>query len=562
MTDTAAAVVARAETGAWTLFLRSEAGAMAAMHSEGDPEGEARGAAEGFHFAGEGLIVVCGMGLGYHVAELARRFPRARIAVVEGRAELPALAERYGVLPQATQAGPVRCLAGLDREEVVRQVAAMRLLAGFGTTAVFEWGPAVRAFPSYYSPLLESLHRSVTALRPDRFRYRRFATERLCVAMFDLGYFLTAEISRALESLGHRVVRIEAQKTERCGPVLARVVRAVAEARPDFVLTVNHLGFDTDGILAAFLASIELPAACWYVDSPNLVVRDFRGNVTPWVKVFVWDRSYLPDLRAAGFEEPEHLPLATDETVFRPLRVPPRLARRLAAAAGFVGNSMVGPCRDRIALVPPALRDAAETAARAMASPGVSFRDSLARAGGGIRAAYDRLDGEVRAAFEGAVLWKATLHYRLRCVSALAAVRPVIHGDPGWKELLDGSFRLRPPLHYYRELPAFYNVCAVNFNATSRQMAKAVNQRVFDVPACGAFLLTDDQGEMGELFEPGREAVVYRSPEEIPDLAAYYLRNEAARAEVAARARGRVLAEHTYRHRMARIVEAMRKRYA
>ena len=121
---------------------------------------------------------------------------------------------------------------------------------------------------------------------------------------------------------------------------------------------------------------------------------------------------------------------------------------------------------------------------------------------------------------------------------------------------------MRPPLDYHKELPAFYNACTVNFNATNLQMGKAVNQRVFDVPACGAFLLTDHQESMEGLFEVGKEVVTYKDPGEIADLARFYLRNDAARETIAMKGRERVLAEHTYKHRIGTILRRLKETYA
>ena len=58
-------------------------------------------------------------------------------------------------------------------------------------------------------------------------------------------------------------------------------------------------------------------------------------------------------------------------------------------------------------------------------------------------------------------------------------------------KIRDDKVDIYEPLNYYKDLPLLYNACKINFNATSLQMKEAVNQRVFDVPACGAFLLTD-----------------------------------------------------------------------
>jgi len=81
---------------------------------------------------------------------------------------------------------------------------------------------------------------------------------------------------------------------------------------------------------------------------------------------------------------------------------------------------------------------------------------------------------------------------------------------------------------------------------------------VFDVPAAGGFLLTDKPDVMAPLFEPGRECACFRDPDEIPALVERYLEDAEARGRIAAAARRRVLAEHTYDHRLRTIADTVR----
>jgi spore maturation protein CgeB len=170
---------------------------------------------------------------------------------------------------------------------------------------------------------------------------------------------------------------------------------------------------------------------------------------------------------------------------------------------------------------------------------------------------------ERRTAYETALVWRSTLDYRLRCLLAAEPYAPLVAGDPGWAELLAGrpSFRLHPEISYYDELPGFYPASEVNFNATSLQMRGAVNQRVFDVPSAGAFLLTDRRGRIEELFEPGREVMLYEGPQDAGEQLARCLGDPALRARVAAAGRARVLAEHTYGHRLAALLAALEQTF-
>ncbi len=95
----------------------------------------------------------------------------------------------------------------------------------------------------------------------------------------------------------------------------------------------------------------------------------------------------------------------------------------------------------------------------------------------------------------------------------------------------------------------------VGFNCTSRQMKGAVNQRVFDVPACGGFVLTDYREQMEALFEPGTEIIAYNDISEISPLLEKWLADDVGRAKVTAAARKRIMAEHTYEHRLSALLE-------
>ena len=54
------------------------------------------------------------------------------------------------------------------------------------------------------------------------------------------------------------------------------------------------------------------------------------------------------------------------------------------------------------------------------------------------------LGSREKVALEAAVLWKATLLYRLSCVKKLSSFDACIYGDEGWELLLNNSCRLHP----------------------------------------------------------------------------------------------------------------------
>ncbi|MEW6441344.1 MAG: glycosyltransferase [bacterium] len=530
------------------------------LHSLYDPQREAKGFVDAFADPGHGLVLVLGLGLGYHLEELAGRFPDAQILVVEGSPEVYELAASAGRLGRRN--GRVQFVVGAAPAEAVREITRRQIGLGMVPLSVFVLPAALSAFPDYYQPIAGALKKAAAAKVWEKLKYPKFAAREVRVGLIDFGYFLTREVERALGSAGHRTSRVTVGKGQSGEAIVARLLEIVVELRPDFLLTVNHLGFDEDGVLTDFLRSIEMPVASWFVDSPNLILKGFRRNVSPWSAIFVWDRAHVGDVKRMGFEAVHYLPLGADPAQFRPIPASHPKVRRHRCAIGFVGHSMVSRVDKWLSKLRPELRPLVEILARELLRRRVPYerfvREIPEEMGLPLRglSAVEGLD------LERAVVSRSTQLYRLGCLAALRGRSLRVHGDEGWKGLLDPDVRVLPPLDYYRDLPFFYNGVAVNLNATSLQMEQAVNQRVFDVPACGAFLLTDHQQAIEELFEAGAEIVTYREAEEIAEKADYYLRRPEARCRVAALGRKRVLLEHTYGQRVKTIVEAMRSRYA
>ncbi len=83
----------------------------------------------------------------------------------------------------------------------------------------------------------------------------------------------------------------------------------------------------------------------------------------------------------------------------------------------------------------------------------------------------------------------------------------------------------------------------------------ANNMRLYETTGVGALLLTDWKQNLAEIFEPDAETAVYRTPGECAEKISYYLKDEAERIRMARSGQERTLREHTYRRRMAQLVE-------
>lgn len=553
-------------SGSQTIAVEDADGQVRYLHSLNNPERDAQMMVRAFNFggSGHGLLVVLGLGLGYHVVELAQKFPLAQILVVEMSEAVYQLAKQNGVLKRLAPLSQVTIKQLSSSASIIEEVTRAHLRSGLGPLAVFTLSGALLAFPEYREPLNEL--RATQQLKTwEKLRYKKFSHPQVCVAIIDAAYFVIKSLTCGLEANGHRVVHIPARTAREKAEVLKNMARCVLEHQPDFVLTINHLGFDEDGALANFLQAIELPVASWYVDSPDLIISAFAKNVTPLTGIFLWESFYEQNMRDLGFSQIIYLPLATDETIFKPLDTATRAkyAKRFNQEINFVGASMVETVEKWRKRVEPKLYPLVKRCA-------VNFDGFMSREKieeeltESEREMLAGLSGKQRMDFEAAVIWEATLQYRLACLESLVGLPVDVFGDEdGWRRLLASrpGFTLHGPVDWYSELPALFNLSKISFNATSRQMMTAVNQRLFDVPACGGFVLSDYQSALEEMFCPGQEIAVYRDRGEIAELARFYLAHESERQAISQAGRRRVLAEHTYRHRMEKIVEQMRTRF-
>jgi spore maturation protein CgeB len=357
------------------------------------------------------------------------------------------------------------------------------------------------------------------------------------------------------------------------GEFVEHMLKAVIDFRPDFAFTINHLGVDREGVLADLLEKLHLPLASWFVDNPHLILYMYNRLVSPWAALFTYDADNLDSLRGMGFEHVFYLPLGTDTRRFT-APGPQRLAAVPAehpwrSDVTFVGNSMIHKVAKRMEsgrFPAPLLRTYQNIAAEYREYEGHSVRGYLYGAHPDLGAVFDGLDTiERKLAYEAMITWEATRQYRLDCVKATLPFHPLIIGDSGWETALRterGQCRLQPEVNYYEDLPVLYPLARVNFNCTSKQMKGAVNQRVFDVPAAGAFLITDWRYQIENLFEPGKEVICYNEPAEATDLIRQYLDHPDEARRVAAAAHKRVLADHGYERRLETLLDVMRATFS
>ncbi|MEX2645745.1 MAG: glycosyltransferase [Gaiellaceae bacterium] len=110
----------------------------------------------------------------------------------------------------------------------------------------------------------------------------------------------------------------------------------------------------------------------------------------------------------------------------------------------------------------------------------------------------------------------------------------------------------------FNVFPAAISAARVNLNITRRSHATvpaSSTARPFELAACGAAIVSNPYEGVERWFEPGRELLVVSSADEAVEAYRELLDDPGAAEAMGARARERVLEEHTYVHRARRLLD-------
>ncbi len=354
-------------------------------------------------------------------------------------------------------------------------------------------------------------------------------------------HFLQQEILNALKDLNFPHIIIP-QESENPAVLEACLMELFQKNTPRFVLCVNAKGIDPEGILLSVCRRFSVPVHIWFVDDPRpiacLLSKSQCENIFAWT----WERAYIPWLKEKGFAGAKWLPLAGDTHLFEPKNKKPIYNLM------FTGSAMAGDFLDEI-----------------WRHVQYDEKEALPIAQ---NAAFQILTGEMSAEqlpgdtkdeawFASYCIHLASSEKRRLCLEPLLDLGLQFAGDaPGWRAMFGSSVKTLPDIDYRKGLCRHYSLGDIHINITSCQMPTAVNQRVFDIPLCERFVISDAQSDLFELF-PKNAVCTANSSEEYAELVKFYLKNSSAKNEIIKNAREHVLKEHLYRERVKRIVAAI-----
>jgi spore maturation protein CgeB len=112
------------------------------------------------------------------------------------------------------------------------------------------------------------------------------------------------------------------------------------------------------------------------------------------------------------------------------------------------------------------------------------------------------------------------------------------------------------PAGHRFELNKIYSGTLINLEINRLYQPDMINMRVFDIMACGGFLLAEYTPELADLFRLDQELVVYHTKAELMTKAQHYLLHPAEARAIAAQGLQAVREKHTIRKRVEYMLQA------
>lgn len=336
---------------------------------------------------------------------------------------------------------------------------------------------------------------------------------------------------------------------------------ALDHLKPQFAAVVNQVVGLPEALRAA-----GVPLLTWEVD-PATDRPPVPDGPVPQHHLFTFRRSQVPTLAPLGHGSVTWLPLAAP-----PHRTPSPPGpddSHYAAPVSFVGTSMTERARVYVQRVLSAvqrwLTDAGQDPATAQdrvlqvldaqrATPHTwCIPDALDQHCPGFRAWLKSTGKRLDAATMLGELPSA--ERRLKTIAALGRFGVHVWGDPGWRAIAGSGAKVRGFAGHKHALSRIYQRSQINVDIGRLYQQDIVTMRVFDVLACGGFLIADHSTELCDLFEPGVHLETWKTQEELADKVAHYLAHPDQAARIARAGHAHVNAHHRTHHRVSEMLQ-------
>ncbi|MDP8243112.1 MAG: glycosyltransferase [Candidatus Hinthialibacter antarcticus] len=329
---------------------------------------------------------------------------------------------------------------------------------------------------------------------------------------------------------------------------------------PDLMLCVNH----SSNYVSWFAQQAPIPRLVWYVDHPkNTVEFDYH----PEDRLLLIAENFRDEAQRRGGKALGVLPVGAPHEL-EPPKAPKRWRHDVSYVGSVIDNTHVFSSLPTESVewinavvedqADDPLKDLKEVMAAHPCDPAIQQGISSAVK---MREAKSRYMND-KHLLDYFLYGEANTRRRLRYVESLSDIESLgIYGPPAWKTLLPESMKERylGRIDSADELHSLYHESKINLSFNALQGFGFLNPRVFEVPAVGAFLLTEWTPGLDAVYQRDEEMVWFENPDVMLNSIQALVQDEKKRFDIVTRAQSRIAAEHTYASRAKVIINLLKE---
>jgi len=370
-----------------------------------------------------------------------------------------------------------------------------------------------------------------------------------------MGGFVVKDVGEALRAEGHQTFPFEVHRWS-----AEEIALALRRLRPQRLVMLNY-----SRVAAEVCEAERVPLVVWEIDPSTDRTPEVVGAAQR-VRFFTYRQKHVALYRAAGFPVVEHLPPGSNVARRHPVELTEEQRAWFGSKVCFVGSSMAGPARKyrKLFLQLHASYDSVGLETFEQTEARLDEILALERVDYSVSRVIDLVEERFADFLAAArrsrtrddpVKWVAEIaasEKRMHYVNALGRFGIRVWGDREWDrvETMGGGARYLGTAGHGCELTLVYNGANIHVDINRSYQTDVVPIRVFDVLACGGFLIAEHSAELASLFAIGKELESYHTLDELEQKVEYYLAHPDEARAIAARGLEAVRTRHTVQHRV------------
>ncbi len=326
------------------------------------------------------------------------------------------------------------------------------------------------------------------------------------------------------------------------------------EFKPDVIIAYGFVGILINSDGKFMFREDHIPVVCLHYDNPFFVWSEqYEKEFLQYPEFYyhlIWDKHCLELVRERGIMNAYPIMLATNEKKFY---VQPHVEKQEGTLA-FIGNLGDGYFKKEESLEQIFINYVIKEKIKEFDRPLYEICRSAEQ--------IDQFQTlKLLHEYKPLLFYKHIYYFihvqgssifRNNILSNLSGVDLHVYSGSQQKSITSGIIYHKPVP--YGHLSETYQQYAVNLNISSLQLEHSVNNRVFDIFASGAFVLSDYKSDMDIVFPGVSEEISFHDLEDLVIKADYFLTHPEQRTELTMAIREHILKYHTYVQRAQEII--------